>query len=112
MIFSSRLYIAIELKDYSRSLDLLRKMEMINSFSDSQKWVYLQTYRWILDQMGIEHSIQVNKVNPEEIQWDLIPISLHSFLKREIDSKNDQEPTEKDYIHESYNDIWATYNGC
>lgn len=111
MIFSSRLYIAIELKDYSRSLDLLGKMEMMNSFSDSKKWIYLQTYRWIFDQMGIEHSIRVNKVNLEEIQWDLIPISLHSFLKREIqidfDSKSSSESHQK-----SYNDIWATYNGC
>lgn len=110
MIFSLVLNEAIESKDYSRSLDLLGKME-INSFSDCQKWIYLQTYRWILDKMGIEHSIKVNKVNSEEIQWDLIAISLHSFLKREIqidfDSKSSSESHQK-----SYNDIWATYNGC
>lgn len=106
MIFSLVLNEAIESKDYSRSLDLLGKME-INSFSDCQKWIYLQTYRWILDQMGISHSIQPNKVNSEEISWDLIPISLHSFLKREIHCE-----ANKVRIQESYKDIWATYNGC
>lgn len=97
MIFSSDLYEAIESKDYSRSLDLLGKIDK-NTLSHSQKWIYLQTYCWILDQMGIPHSIQFNQVSFEEIQWDLIPISLHAYLKREI--------------VEPYGDIWATYNGC
>lgn len=95
MIFSPDLYEAIESKDYSRSLNLLGKIYK-NTLCHSQKWVYLQTYRWILDQMGIPHSIQFNQVSFGEIQWDLIPISLHSYLKKNIE--------------ESYKEIWATYD--
>ena len=107
MVFSSDFYEAFESQDYSRLVDLLGKIKT-DSLSSCQKWIYLQTYKFILDQMGITHPIQLNKVSFEKIQWDLILISL----KKEIDSKKGQEPAEKVSMHESYNDIWATYNGC